>query len=91
MAILSLELADTRDIKQLEKLTRRMIECTIPESSNDNEICLYNADEVVRQFVVQIATTRDEAERIVLFKAAARILDMYVPVEVADKGVYTGQ
>lgn len=85
LAILSLELADTRDIKQLEKLTRRMIECTIPESSNDNEICLYNADEVVRQFVVQIATTRDEAERIVLFKAAARILDMYVPVEVADK------
>lgn len=85
LAIAALEIANTRDVRQLEKLTKKMIECVIPNDPSDNEICLYNADEVVRQLVIQIASTRDEDERIVLFKAASKIIDMYVPMELQNK------
>lgn len=81
----AVKLSSTIEPSQLKALIKKIIECTIPVDDSENEICLYNADESVKQLVGQIVSTREESDRLILLDGVRRILDMYLPTETSAK------
>ena len=81
----SINLSNNNNVDKLKVLINKVIECTIPQHEAENEVCLYNADESVRQMVIQMVATREEEERLVLFDGVRKILDMYMSLEVSSK------
>jgi hypothetical protein len=81
----SFDVAYTADLIKLKKGIDKMVESVIPKGDNENEICLYNADEMLRQMIIQMVAVREDQERIIILNGAKRILDMYLPPQVAQK------
>lgn len=85
LTINSMLLANAIHPDKLNKQIDKMVEATIPKSDNENEICLYNADEMLRQMVIQIVGTREDNERLIILGGIKKILDIYLPTQVSQK------
>lgn len=81
----SFDVAYTSDLSMLKKGIDKMVEAVIPKADNENEICLYNADEMLRQMIIQMVAVREDRERVIILEGVKRILDMYLPHNVAQK------
>ena len=85
LTINSMLLANAIHPDKLNKQIDKMVEATIPKADNENEICLYNADEMLRQMVIQIVGTREDNERLIILGGIKKILDIYLPTQVSQK------
>lgn len=81
----SMDVVYTADLDRLRKNIDKMVQAVIPKGVNEDEICLYNADEMLRQMVIQIVSIREDHERQIIFEGIKRILDMYLPAQIAQK------